>query len=102
MRNEFTEWQDRAKRGKLLDENGVSTGQPHPIAVHVSWCGWEARAKLTTPLSREQRKALIESAVNSAEEDQNQPDLKRYKWLIDAVEIAHGIGSATCQPTEPA
>lgn len=53
MRDEFTEWQDWAKRGKLLDDNGVSTGQPHPMALHISWTGWEARSKLTKPLRTE-------------------------------------------------
>ena len=93
MRDEFTEWEDYAKRGKLLDEKGISTGLPHPIAIQVSWTSWEARSKLTKRLSREQRRALIESAVNAADDDGLLPDIERYGWLIDAVERAHGIGA---------
>ena len=95
MRDEYTEWQDYAKRGKLMDQNGVSTQQPHPIAIHVSWYGWEARAKLTRPLSREQRKALIESAINAVEDEGLLPDMERFAWVIDAVERAHGIWGAS-------
>ena len=101
MRDEFTKWQDYAKRGKLLDENGISTGQPHPTALNISWFGWEARAKLTKPLSLEQRKALIESAINAADEDGLLPDMERFAWMIDAVERSHGIVSATRRPLQP-
>ena len=73
------------------------------FAVSAAYdAGVEARAKLTTPLSREQRKALIESAINAADEEGLLPDMERFAWMIDAVERAHGISSATCQPPEPA
>ena len=91
MRDEFTEWQNYAKRGKLLDDNGRVTGDPSAIAAHVSWCGWEARSKLTKQLSREQRKALMESAINETDDDGLCADMARFSWLIDAVERAHGI-----------
>ena len=92
MSDEFTKWQNWAKAIGFVRAEEVFTQLGYSTALNVSWCGWEARAKLTKPLSGEQRKALIESAINSAEEDQDRPDMKRYKWLIDAVEIAHGIG----------
>ena len=94
MRDEFTEWQDYAKRGKLLNEDGTRTEQPHPTAASVSWFTWEERSKLTKRLSREQRKALIESAINARDDDGLLPDMERFGWLIDAVERAHGIRNA--------
>ena len=91
MRDEFIEWQDYAKRGKLLNDDGTTSGQPHPIAISVSWFTWEARSKLTKQLSREQRNALIESACNAEDDDGLLPDMERFGSLIDAVERAHGI-----------
>ena len=44
------------------------------------------------PLTREQRKALIESAINACDEEGLLPDMERFAWMIDAVERAHGIG----------
>ena len=94
MRDEFTEWQDYAKRGKLLNDDGTSSEQPHPIALAVSWSAWEARSKLTKPLGREQRRAMIESAINDRDDEGLRPDMERFAWLIDAVERAHGIRAA--------
>ena len=82
------------KRGKLLNEDGTTTYQPNPTAAIVSWFAWEARSKLTKRLSREQRKALIESACNAEDEDGLLPDKERFAWLIDAVERAHGVRNA--------
>ena len=91
MRDEFTEWQDYAKRGQLLDANGKSTDQPHPTALTISWNAWEARSRLTKPLGREQRRAMIESAINDRDDEGLRPDMERFAWLIDVVERAHGI-----------
>jgi endonuclease I len=44
------------------------------------------------PLTREQRKALIESAINACDEEGLLPDMERFAWMIDAVERAHRIG----------
>lgn len=70
MRDEFTEWQDYAKRGQLLKEDGTSSGQPHETALTISWNAWEARSKLTKPLGREQRRAMIEAAINDCDEEE--------------------------------
>ena len=94
MRDEYTEWQDYAKRGKLLNEDGTTTDQPHPTAASVSWFTWEARSKLTRPLNREQRRAMIEAAINDHDDEGLRPDMERFAWLIDAVERAHGIRAA--------
>ena len=91
MRDEFTEWQDYARRGQLLKEDGTSSGQPHETALTISWNAWEARSKLTKPLGREQRRAMIEAAINDCDEEGLRPDMERFAWLIDAVERAHGI-----------
>lgn len=91
MRDEYTEWQDYAKRGKLLNDDGTTSDQPHPTAVHVSWFTWEARSKLTKPLNREQRRALFESAWCAQDEDGILPDMARFEWIVDAVERAHGV-----------
>ena len=91
MRDEFTEWQDYAKRGQLLKEDGTSSGQPHGTALTISWHAWEARSKLTKPLGREQRRAMIEAAINDHDDEGLRPDMERFAWLIDAVERAHGI-----------
>lgn len=94
MRDEYTEWQNYAKRGKLLNEDGTTSGQPHPTALSVSWFSWEARSKLTKRLSREQRRALFESAWCASDEDGLLPDMERFEWIVDAVERAHGIRNA--------
>jgi hypothetical protein len=45
------------------------------------------------PLNNEQRKAIVESAINAMDDDGVLPDMQRFLWVIDAVERAHGIGS---------
>ena len=91
MRDEFNEWKRWTKASGFLREQELSTQLGCSTALNNSWCGWEARAKLIIPMSHEQRKAVIESAINAIDDGGSLLDTEQFAWVIEAVERAHGI-----------